>query len=215
MSSSSQSYPRNVGTSTTVQTLSTTGMTQATTSSIATQSAGSFATTSSQPPQPLTTSAPATTQSISATTTSQAPPPPPTTIAASAATVCFPQPDGTRICRWASGSQYNSTEITSQSGFYDYHNDHYSTTLEAIGGKIFGTNIASACSALLDGKPPTCTPTGAVPAPTAPSLPSAPASGGTILDGTNQESANGSHDIHNAPGDYSNHQQDSSTSDQD
>ncbi|EMC98313.1 hypothetical protein BAUCODRAFT_420370 [Baudoinia panamericana UAMH 10762] len=125
---------------------------------------------------------------------------------------CFKKPDGTKICLFNENQSFNNTQVHDANNTYDFHNDHSSKADAAVAGKIPGNDVVSAINAV-----PTGPPTGSAQAPaSAASFAATQAGtfkddqGSTVFEGKTDHQAAGSQDVHSAPGDYSNHSNDTS-----
>ncbi|KAK0934173.1 hypothetical protein LTR29_014222 [Friedmanniomyces endolithicus] len=125
---------------------------------------------------------------------------------------CFQKADGTSICKWTEFGKQNSTDVMNQNGVFDYHNQHSENDGQAIAGKIPGTNIPSAIAGIptglpAPGGPPTATSSASFGGTIQPATPN---SGTTVFQASSEDSSSGSQDIHDSPGDHSNHMDGSS-----
>ncbi|KAK0261031.1 hypothetical protein B0A54_11784 [Friedmanniomyces endolithicus] len=125
---------------------------------------------------------------------------------------CFQKADGTSICKWTEFGKHNSTDVMNQNGVFDYHNQHSENDGQAIAGKIPGTNIPSAIAGIPTGLPaPGGPPTAMSSASFGGTIqPATPSSGTTVFQASSEDSSSGSQDIHDSPGDHSNHMDGSS-----
>ncbi|KAK1068893.1 hypothetical protein LTR74_005349 [Friedmanniomyces endolithicus] len=125
---------------------------------------------------------------------------------------CFQKADGTSICKWTEFGKQNSTDVMNQNGVFDYHNQHSENDGQAIAGKIPGTDVPSAIAGISNGPPaPGGPPTAMSSASFGGTIqPATPSSGVTVFQANSEDSSSGSQDIHDSPGDHSNHMDGSS-----